>query len=85
MGLPLRGFRERGSKSAPLVEVTRNLDVPTVGSGNGSRQTESQTDARLRSTLITSVESLKYSRKITWRYADASILESDDDVSCIIL
>ncbi len=83
--LLLLGFWERNSKSTPLVKVTRNLDVSTVGSGNGSRQTESQADARLRSTLIAPVESLKYSRKITWRYANASIFDRDDEASFIIL
>ena len=41
------------------MEATRHRDVPTVGSGDGPRQTEAQPDARPRSTLVTSVESLK--------------------------
>ena len=84
MGSPLCEFRERGSKGASLVEATRHRDVPTVGSGDGPRQTEAQADARLRSTLITSVESLKNSGKIAWRYTNASIFDSDYDVSSIV-
>ena len=72
-------------KNAPLVKETRNGDVPAVGSGDGPRQTESQTDARGRSTLITSVESIKNARKIIWRYTNASIFDNDYDVSSIIL
>ena len=67
-----------------MVEAARDRDVPTLGSGDGPRQTETQADARLRSTLVTSVESLKNSRKIVWRYANASIFDRDDDVSFII-
>jgi len=51
--------RKGYGKSTSLVKEACNGDVPAVGSGDGPRQTESQTDARGRSTLITSVESIK--------------------------
>jgi hypothetical protein len=78
-------FRERGSKGAPLIRGTRDGNVPIVGSGDSPCQTESQTDARGRSTLITSVESIKNAGEIIWRYAKASIFDSDGDVSFTIL
>jgi hypothetical protein len=72
-------------KNATLVNGTRDGDVPTVGTGDSPCQTESQTDARGRSTLITSVESIKNAGEIIWRYAKASIFYSDGDVSFKIL
>src|SRR4030042_1521838 len=46
---------ESDGKNAPLVKETCNGDVPAVDSGDSPCQTESQTNAKGRSTLVTSV------------------------------
>lgn len=84
VGGRFEGWKGDG-KNAPLVKGTRNGDVSTVGSYDGPRQAESQTDARIRSALITSVESIKNTGEIIWRYANAGIFDSDNDLFSVIL
>jgi hypothetical protein len=77
-------FWQGHNKSAPLIRGARCCDVSTVSPGYGPGQAETQSDTSLRPALITSVEPLKNTGKITGRNTNHCVFDRDNDV-CVIL
>ena len=74
---------ERDGKGASLMQFTGCRDVTAMSPCDGSGQTETQSDARQRSTLVPSVESIKDSREIDRGDAEPRIFDRDGKVSSV--
>jgi len=79
-----RGVRKRNDEVASLTGSAGDRDVTAVGSRNGSRKTEPETDSRLGSALVAPVESFEDPREIAWSNSNSRVLNGNAHVGRVL-